>query len=119
VLVEQREEERAAVAEAAEQRRLPHPRRLGDLLERDVGDPALGEERTGGFEDAGAIASGIGALGPCAGEGGRLRSGALQPRSDPVRRPLPTTAIGWLRALRHGRTLPKPDHGLSYAILDA
>src|SRR2546423_6717818 len=81
-LVEQREGERAAVAEAPVERALADAGGAGDVVHRDVVDAALREERAGGLEDLAAVAGGVGAL----------PRGAAPPRPPPgggQRRPPP------------------------------
>lgn len=63
MLVEEREEERLAVAEAAKEGRLADAGLVRDLLEADAGDAALREKAPCGFEDPRAIAGGVGPLG--------------------------------------------------------
>ena len=92
MVVEQREREARAVAEAAVERARPDARGAGDVVHRDALDAALGDELGRGGQDALAVARGVRALGgACAGSAsgsGSSSTTPIMPIARPARPPL-------------------------------
>ena len=73
-LLDERAQQRRAVAEASVERPLADARRGGDVVHRHAVDPPLVDQARGGAQDALAVAPRVGALASAAGAVGRLGS---------------------------------------------